>query len=286
MKTTLKPFLFLIVSLISIHLSAQTPWDGPNSGFVDTEHNVRIIKPDGLFGTPEDPLPPVFEAKLIGDGDPKYLFHIGYSGKVGIGTHTPSASLHIANSGNFRMSRTNGNSICSIDNIGKFILTTDGINSQTRGLFINNGTSDFFKVTQSELSYSSVFKIDNNVILTADLIIKDSNGDIQFRAFKDGTVWAREVNVNMITIPPDYVFDESYKLLTLSEVEQFIAKHKHLPNVASAKEMTDEGSINVNEMQFKLLEKVEELTLYLIQLKNENEALKNRVSELETQMKH
>ncbi|MES2559880.1 MAG: hypothetical protein V4590_09085 [Bacteroidota bacterium] len=85
----------------------------------------------------------------------------------------------------------------------------------------------------------------------------------------------------MANIPPDYVFEKSYNLLSIKEVELYIAKNKHLPNVKSATEMQNEGTIDVSAMQFKLLEKVEELTLYMIQLKNENDELKKRVCELE-----
>jgi hypothetical protein len=282
MKLLLKPIFVSIMSLCALNLSAQ--WTGPTSGLLNTVNNVRITKEGGLSGTPESPLPPLFEAKLVNGGASDYLFHIAYSGKIGIGTANPGASLHIANGGNFKMTRSNGNSICSIDDLGRFILTTDGVNNQYRGLFLNNGTTDFLKITQGELTYSSVFKIDANVnIASGDLIIKDNVGDIQFRAYANGLVRAREVRVNLSSIAPDYVFDKSYKLLSLPEVEQFISKYKHLPNVASAQEMTNEGSINVNDMQFKLLEKVEELTLYLIQLNKENQELKERVSIIENQ---
>jgi hypothetical protein len=281
MKQLLKMILISTPFFATLNLSAQ--WTGPTLGFMNTGNSIRISKLGGLSGTIESPIPPVFEAKLTGSGAPEYLFLIDYSGKIGIGTDNPSASLHIANSGNFKITRTNGSSICSIDNLGRFILTTDGVNNQYRGLFINNGTSDFFKVTQSELSYSTVFKVDANVTVSSDLIIKDNAGNIQFRAYKNGNVWAREVNVNLTSIPPDYVFDASYNLPSLSEVEKYIVQHKHLPKIASAQEMETKGSISINEMQFKLLEKVEELTLYMIQVNKENVALRERITVLENQ---
>jgi trimeric autotransporter adhesin len=61
----------------------------------------------------------------------------------------------------------------------------------------------------------------------------------------------------------DYVFDKSYKLMTLKEVEKFVQKNHHLPNVPSAKEVGEEG-IDLAKMNSKLLEKIEELTLYII----------------------
>ena len=79
---------------------------------------------------------------------------------------------------------------------------------------------------------------------------------------------------------PDYVFDKDYKLMPLEEVESYVKENHHLPNVISAKEAEEKG-VSVSKMQETLLEKVEELTLYMIQLKKENESLKQRVKQLE-----
>jgi filamentous hemagglutinin family protein len=83
----------------------------------------------------------------------------------------------------------------------------------------------------------------------------------------------------------DYVFGQDYKLKPLSEVETFINRNKHLPGVPSANELVKEGGINVNEMFAMQMEKIEELTLYLIEvkkeinaLKKENEVLKARIT--------
>jgi len=74
---------------------------------------------------------------------------------------------------------------------------------------------------------------------------------------------------------PDYVFAEDYDLRPLSEVEAFIKKHHHLPEVPSAKEVETDG-LKLKEMNATLLKKVEELTLYMIELQKEVEALKAR----------
>lgn len=76
----------------------------------------------------------------------------------------------------------------------------------------------------------------------------------------------------------DFVFKPDYKLRSLEEVEKFIQKNGHLPGVPSAQEVAKQG-IDVAEMDAKLLEKIEELTLYMLQLKKQNEAL---CKELET----
>lgn len=80
----------------------------------------------------------------------------------------------------------------------------------------------------------------------------------------------------------DFVFEEDYRLPPLPEVDAFIKMNKHLPEIPSAVESKNEG-VNLGEMQTKLLQKIEELTLYLIQqdhtireLKNEIQALKSK----------
>lgn len=80
----------------------------------------------------------------------------------------------------------------------------------------------------------------------------------------------------------DYVFEDSYKLMPLEKVEEFIKENKHLPNVPSAEEMLSNGN-DLIKTDAKLLEKIEELTLYMIEmkkeikaLKSENEALRNK----------
>lgn len=71
----------------------------------------------------------------------------------------------------------------------------------------------------------------------------------------------------------DYVFDQNYKMLNLTELDEYIKLNKHLPNIPSAEEMVENG-LDVAEMDALLLSKIEELTLYVIELKKELEVLK------------
>jgi len=75
----------------------------------------------------------------------------------------------------------------------------------------------------------------------------------------------------------DYVFEENYFLSPLSEVESFIKTNKHLPNIPSAEQFKSDG-YKVGEMDEMLLRKIEELTLYIIELKKEIEELKSKSS--------
>lgn len=78
-----------------------------------------------------------------------------------------------------------------------------------------------------------------------------------------GTIRAKEVKIE-INAGADHVFKEDYNLKTLSEVETFVKANKHLPEIQSEKQMQEEG-LNINEFQIKLLKKIEELTLYVIE---------------------
>lgn len=77
----------------------------------------------------------------------------------------------------------------------------------------------------------------------------------------------------------DYVFEPSYKLMSLDKVESFIKENKHLPNVPSAEEMSKNG-LDVMQTSAKLMEKIEELTLYMIEMNKEIKALKEENAKL------
>lgn len=93
-----------------------------------------------------------------------------------------------------------------------------------------------------------------------------------------GKFEAKEVKVTS-SPTADFVFGEDYKLPKLEDVETHIREKKHLPEVASAKEMEMNG-VNVGEFQIKLLQKIEELTLYSIEQNKEIKELKKQVQQL------
>lgn len=107
------------------------------------------------------------------------------------------------------------------------------------------------------------------------LLISNENGFVgigtsspKFLLDVNGNLRAREVKVEG-GIWPDYVFNKSYQLPSLLETEQFILKNGHLPGIPSAKEVKKDG-VNLGEMNGKLLEKIEELTLHLIEMEKKN----------------
>ena len=87
-----------------------------------------------------------------------------------------------------------------------------------------------------------------------------------------GNIHAEEVKVDLSVPGPDYVFKKGYDLKSLEEVQSYIKANGHLPNIPSAKTMESNG-IDLGVMNMKLLEKIEELTLYVIQLRSENKDL-------------
>ena len=95
-----------------------------------------------------------------------------------------------------------------------------------------------------------------------------------------GTVRAKEVKVE-INAGADHVFNPDYDLKPLSEVEEFIRENKHLPEVPSEQQMQTQG-LNMNEFQIKLLQKIEELTLYVIQQEKKNLELEQKLETLQT----
>ena len=103
-----------------------------------------------------------------------------------------------------------------------------------------------------------------------------------------GDIHAEEVRVDLNVPGPDYVFEEDYHLPTLESLQNYIRENKHLPEVPSAKEIEANG-IDLGVMNMLLLKKVEELTLYILELKKENnqhlELIKNLQSEV-TQLKN
>ncbi|MDP4209194.1 MAG: hypothetical protein Q8928_10310 [Bacteroidota bacterium] len=92
-----------------------------------------------------------------------------------------------------------------------------------------------------------------------------------------GTIRAREIKVDLTGA--DFVFEKNYKLMPLTELEQFVKEQKHLPEVASAKEMEKNGT-DLGNLNTKLLQKVEELTLYTIDQQKQIDELKRQIQEL------
>jgi hypothetical protein len=105
--------------------------------------------------------------------------------------------------------------------------------------------------------------------LTAKLHV---NGDVMIGSGLPANGYMLSVNgkmkVQLQNNWPDYVFRNDYKLMSLEDLRSFITKRHHLPNIPAADEL-EKGGIEVGEMQRKMMEKIEELTLYILQLEEQ-----------------
>jgi hypothetical protein len=123
---------------------------------------------------------------------------------------------------------------------------------------------------------------DNSTLRTVMRLLNNGNVGIgtvnpQNKLDVNGIIRAKEVKVE--TGWADFVFNDDYRLKPLSEVNAFIQENKHLPEIPSATEIKENEGVNLGEMQVKLLQKIEELTLYIIQQEK-------RINELEEKMKN
>jgi hypothetical protein len=198
---------------------------------------------------------------------------------VGIGTSTPTQKLSIDN-GNLLLSNVNS----SVTGNLYFGGTTETGQNGMRlfGGTINGGpiTGGFIDVKAATLTDGLRFRVDNGTGGIERMRIA-ANGNITmgnvatpagYKLYVETGILTERVKVAVKTSAnwADYVFAPDYQLKSISEVDAFIKTNKHLPGVPSAASMVKNG-LDVAAMDAKLLEKIEELTLYVIGL---NEQMK------------
>jgi len=200
------------------------------------------------------------------------------TGFVGIGTTAPGARLSF-NDVNDGSNTANGITWFNTNPLEYGIYRTAGewvlpdfqqlkISWKT-GIVINPG--EFYGKSYLEVAGGGLRVTSGNV-----LIGKSSQLNSNYKLDVNGNVRANKVVVNVTGA--DFVFEPTYTLPPLGEVKQFIEKNKHLPEIPSAKKMQADG-ISVGDMEMKLLQKIEELTLYIIKQQEEIEAIKRIVAE-------
>ena len=164
-----------------------------------------------------------------------------------------------------------GGKVLSVDLLGNVILVS--LNGATTNA-VGNPVAESWKESDGYLYNNS----------TNGVVIKGTGLDGNSLIVKGG-VLSKEVNVKVEGSEawPDYVFKSNYKRMSLGDVEKFIAINGHLPNVPSATEMAISGN-NLGKTDVKLLEKVEELTLYLLDMKKVNDAQAAQLKSLKQQV--
>ncbi|MCB9224265.1 MAG: hypothetical protein H6582_08830 [Crocinitomicaceae bacterium] len=195
---------------------------------------------------------------------------------VGINTANPEYKLHVVGTTySFRLkigykdaTSTNSyiegfvpNNQNNIISLGK---ESNSINQKIYFQILNNGTI----ITNNESGHI--------------LVSYNSNGEKVLQLEDNGLLRAREIKVDLVAWP-DYVFDEGYKLMSINELALYIDKHHHLPGLPIAKELEEEG-LSLGSIVKIQMEKIEEQTLYTIQLNNEVETLKAENVELKNEI--
>jgi hypothetical protein len=187
-------------------------------------------------------------------------FFIDASGRVGINEDNPTSQLHV--SGRTYINNGNNESL-GLDGTNPFIQFYQS--GSAKSFIQQTGSTLFMGVNGGNLQLDAA-----QIAIGANL-----NKAAGYKLAVTGKVICEEVKVMLSGNWPDYVFDTKYKLPSLSEVEKFVKENKHLPNIPAASEIEANG-MEVGDMQKKMMEKIEELTLYVIELKKELDTLKTQ----------
>ena len=267
--------------------------------------NALIQGMDLVFATSHGTLPSELTEKM----------RITNSGFIGIGTSTPVARLQVtgpqvAGVALAKFTQANvstGDAAMTISNAtntsGFYIPCLTGRSFATGrpfGIFITGEAEDITPGTGYAFGAAIVLdgrnktgtKLDNNNVLAVNsagqnlMIVKSDGsvgiGTLDTKGYKlavNGTGIFTQVKVKQYGNWPDYVFHPGYRLSSLQELEQYIVLHGHLPGIPSAGEVKERGQ-DVGEMNQKLLQKIEELTLYIIELNKKVEAQQATISTL------
>jgi hypothetical protein len=203
---------------------------------------------------------------------------IDKDGNVGIGTGTgiPAAKLEVYNSAQAGHLVLSGNDNPSADMSRIDLDYKIATANQTIGRI-----SSAYLTSANGGSGALRFFTSNNGVLAEKMRIGNTgNVSIGTKATNPtdelltvfGVIHAKEVQVDLTGSLADYVFHPNYKLMPLTQVEQYVKTNSHLPEIPSAAEVSKNG-MSMGEMQNKLLQKVEELTLYVIEQQKRIEQL-------------
>ncbi|WP_417887107.1 hypothetical protein [Zunongwangia sp.] len=201
--------------------------------------------------------------------------------KVGIGTNSPQAPLHINNGGN------SYGAILATSSESAFTLFTKSLERTTYSevfrlglkynLDENNGFISFYRGGDTFggfLGFSTNGIERLRISRNGNVGIGISNPDEKLTV--NGSIHTKEVRVDVNGFSvPDYVFHEDFDLINLQKLKKYIEENHHLPNIPSALEFENKG-MNLKQMNLLLLQKIEELTLYVLSLQEQVDQLKTQ----------
>ncbi|MEW7289114.1 hypothetical protein [Aquimarina sp. 2304DJ70-9] len=200
-------------------------------------------------------------------------------GNVGIGTTNTSNGILTINGDNYNGLRIENDTPGKEASMRFRVKNSSGstFHADISTFYRNNKGFLGFKVPHNNTPGSGYkFIIDNLGNVGIGTTIPDSRLTVK------GKIHAEEVRIDLNVPAPDYVFTKDYDLPTIEQIQQYIIEQGHLPNIPSAKEMETNG-IELGLMNMKLLEKIEELTLYTIEQENKIKSIHLKVESLEKQ---
>jgi hypothetical protein len=186
-----------------------------------------------------------------------------------VGSNGNKASIRVFNNGHVTINNP-------VDN-GNFYISGDSAGTQL--LFDYNGSGDSYIDTTNTLHLRTTGSFTERVTLLSNGNVGIGTTTPLYLLSVQGKIGAQEVIVAS-NVGADYVFNPGYRLRPLTEVASYIKEHHHLPEIPSAAEVREKG-LSIGEMQTKLLAKIEELTLHMIQADEKNRELQQRIAQLE-----
>lgn len=154
------------------------------------------------------------------------------------------------------------------------------LTNSTSAITFVNGTVNFF-ANNGFTNGQSYYPTPRMILNSSGNVGIGTTNPGNYRVAVEGVLGARQIKVT--TSPwADFVFRSDYNLRPLSEVEDFVKQNKHLPDVPTEEEIVRDGN-DLGKTDAMLLQKIEELTLYLIELKKEVDILKNENRKLKNQ---
>ncbi|MEZ5015199.1 MAG: hypothetical protein R2794_12995 [Chitinophagales bacterium] len=249
-------------------ISAGSITEGPSNGLyvlgnTSIGTTLSFAKLQVNAGTGEE----IFKAQT--DGATKFQIHANGSASIGSATAGPDNGMY--SSGHISIGTT-------VDEAVVNILAETGVdplrvkvNGFTKWMVHANGSTSIGSPNAGPA---------DGLFISGAVAIGTNTPASGYALSVEGKVICEELKIQLHADWPDYVFSDDFTLPDIDSLRGYIAEHKHLPGVPSADQVAETG-ISIGEMQIITMQKVEELTLYIIQLSEENKTLRCEMEKLQ-----